>query len=75
MDSEDEAFVNRLKKKMEVGALQFEQMIDRLEKGSGQQVLLFWGGFFLFVCFLFSMVIDQYCCDQDHCLFHCILFS
>ncbi|KAI4891749.1 hypothetical protein NFI96_030067, partial [Prochilodus magdalenae] len=39
LDSEDEAFVNRLKKKMEVGALQFEQMIDRLEKGSGQQLV------------------------------------
>lgn len=24
---------------MDVGALQFEEMIDRLEKGSGQQVL------------------------------------
>lgn len=33
--------MNRLKKKMEVGVLQFEQMIDRLEKGSGQQVLIF----------------------------------
>lgn len=41
LDSEDEAFVNRLKKKMEVGVLQFEQMIDRLEKGSGQQVTAF----------------------------------
>lgn len=41
LDSEDEAFVNRLKKKMEVGVLQFEQMIDRLEKGSGQQVTPF----------------------------------
>ncbi|KAL7869378.1 hypothetical protein AOLI_G00133660 [Acnodon oligacanthus] len=39
LDSEDEAFVNRLKKKMEVGALQFELMIDRLEKGSGQQLV------------------------------------
>ncbi|KAK3529545.1 hypothetical protein QTP70_032060 [Hemibagrus guttatus] len=39
LDSEDEAFVNRLKKKMEVGVLQFEQMIDRLEKGSGQQLV------------------------------------
>ncbi|XP_039550740.1 enhancer of polycomb homolog 1b isoform X3 [Pimephales promelas] len=37
LDSEDEAFVNKLKKKMDVGALQFEEMIDRLEKGSGQQ--------------------------------------
>ncbi|XP_051718385.1 enhancer of polycomb homolog 1b isoform X2 [Ctenopharyngodon idella] len=40
LDSEDEAFVNKLKKKMDVGALQFEEMIDRLEKGSGQQMLL-----------------------------------
>lgn len=39
LDSEDEAFLNRLKKKMEVGALQFELMIDRLEKGSGQQLV------------------------------------
>ncbi|XP_062859013.1 enhancer of polycomb homolog 1 [Trichomycterus rosablanca] len=39
LDSEDEAFVNRLKKKMEVGVLQFELMIDRLEKGSGQQLV------------------------------------
>lgn len=39
LDSEDDAFVNKLKKKMDVGALQFEEMIDRLEKGSGQQVL------------------------------------
>ncbi|XP_066520703.1 enhancer of polycomb homolog 1 isoform X2 [Hoplias malabaricus] len=39
LDSEDEAFVNRLRKKIEVGALQFELMIDRLEKGSGQQLV------------------------------------
>lgn len=39
LDSEDDTFVNKLKKKMDVGALQFEEMIDRLEKGSGQQVL------------------------------------
>uniref|UniRef100_A0A8C1AMW9 Enhancer of polycomb homolog 1 n=1 Tax=Cyprinus carpio carpio TaxID=630221 RepID=A0A8C1AMW9_CYPCA len=37
LDSEDETFVNKLKKKMDLGALQFEEMIDRLEKGSGQQ--------------------------------------
>ncbi|KAM9333678.1 enhancer of polycomb homolog 1-like isoform 2-T2 [Pholidichthys leucotaenia] len=37
LDSEDETFVNKLKKKMEITALQFEEMIDRLEKGSGQQ--------------------------------------
>lgn len=39
LDSEDDVFVNKLKKKLEVGALQFEEMIDRLEKGSGQQVI------------------------------------
>ncbi|XP_058537518.1 enhancer of polycomb homolog 1 isoform X3 [Neofelis nebulosa] len=37
LDSEDEAFVNKLKKKMDICPLQFEEMIDRLEKGSGQQ--------------------------------------
>ncbi|XP_077480388.1 enhancer of polycomb homolog 1-like isoform X1 [Stigmatopora argus] len=37
LDSGDETFVNKLKKKMEITALQFEEMIDRLEKGSGQQ--------------------------------------
>ncbi len=45
LDSEDETFVNKLKKKMEITALQFEEMIDRLEKGSGQQVpVSLWGG-------------------------------
>lgn len=39
LDSEDDVFVNKLKKKLEVGALQFEEMIDRLEKGSGQQMV------------------------------------
>lgn len=38
LNSEDETFVNKLKKKMEITALQFEEMIDRLEKGSGKQV-------------------------------------
>lgn len=38
LDSDDEAFVIKLKKKMEISFLQFEEMIDRLEKGSGQQV-------------------------------------
>lgn len=38
LDSEDEVFVNKLKKKMDICPLQFEEMIDRLEKGSGQQV-------------------------------------
>lgn len=38
LDSDDDMFVNKLKKKMELSQLQFEEMIDRLEKGSGQQV-------------------------------------
>ncbi|MEQ2188677.1 hypothetical protein GOODEAATRI_017467, partial [Goodea atripinnis] len=38
LDLDDEAFVNKLKKKMDISYLQFEEMIDRLEKGSGQQV-------------------------------------
>ncbi|XP_062362868.1 enhancer of polycomb homolog 1 isoform X5 [Cinclus cinclus] len=37
LDSEDEVFVNKLKKRMDISPLQFEEMIDRLEKGSGQQ--------------------------------------
>uniref|UniRef100_A0A8C8DZV2 Enhancer of polycomb homolog n=1 Tax=Oryzias sinensis TaxID=183150 RepID=A0A8C8DZV2_9TELE len=37
LDLEDDTFVNKLKKKMEITPLQFEEMIDRLEKGSGQQ--------------------------------------
>ncbi|XP_038146711.1 enhancer of polycomb homolog 1-like isoform X1 [Cyprinodon tularosa] len=39
LDADDEAFVNKLKKKMEISCLQFEEMIDRLEKGSGQQLV------------------------------------
>ncbi|KAF7656429.1 hypothetical protein LDENG_00041210 [Lucifuga dentata] len=39
LDSEDDTFVNKLRKKMEITALQFEEMIDRLEKGSGQQLV------------------------------------
>uniref|UniRef100_A0A672ZPR1 Enhancer of polycomb homolog n=1 Tax=Sphaeramia orbicularis TaxID=375764 RepID=A0A672ZPR1_9TELE len=39
LDSDDEAFVIKLKKKMEISLLQFEEMIDRLEKGSGQQLV------------------------------------
>ncbi|XP_017578751.1 enhancer of polycomb homolog 1b isoform X1 [Pygocentrus nattereri] len=39
LDSDDEMFVTKLRKKLEVGALQFEEMIDRLEKGSGQQLV------------------------------------
>ncbi|XP_061587814.1 enhancer of polycomb homolog 1-like isoform X1 [Cololabis saira] len=39
LDSDDEAFVNKLKKRLEISYLQFEEMIDRLEKGSGQQLV------------------------------------
>ncbi|XP_074652761.1 enhancer of polycomb homolog 1-like [Tubulanus polymorphus] len=39
MDSEDEVWVGKQSKKMEIKALQFEEMMDRLEKGSGQQVV------------------------------------
>lgn len=39
LDSEDEAWLTKQTKKMEVTPLQFENMMDRLEKGSGQQVL------------------------------------
>ncbi|KAK7878241.1 hypothetical protein WMY93_031150 [Mugilogobius chulae] len=39
LDSEDDLFVKKLKKKMEITELQFEEMIDRLEKGSGQQLV------------------------------------
>ncbi|XP_061095612.1 enhancer of polycomb homolog 1-like isoform X2 [Conger conger] len=39
LDTEDEAFINKLKKKLEITPLQFEEMMDRLEKGSGQQLV------------------------------------
>ncbi|XP_061776764.1 enhancer of polycomb homolog 1-like isoform X1 [Nerophis ophidion] len=39
LDSDDDAFITKLKKKMEISLLQFEEMIDRLEKGSGQQLV------------------------------------
>ncbi|KAJ8272482.1 hypothetical protein GJAV_G00089620 [Gymnothorax javanicus] len=39
LDSEDETFITKLRKKMEISPLQFEEMIDRLEKGSGQQMV------------------------------------
>jgi enhancer of polycomb-like protein len=41
MDSEDESWVEHQSKKMEISALKFEEMMDRLEKGSGQQVNIF----------------------------------
>jgi len=43
MDSEDEQWLNRQVKhlKMDVSALKFESMMDRLEKGSGQMVCIF----------------------------------
>lgn len=38
MDSEDETLLNRLNRKMELKPLQFEVMVDRLEKASANQV-------------------------------------
>lgn len=38
MDSEDETLLNRLNRKMEMKPLQFETMVDRLEKASTHQV-------------------------------------
>lgn len=40
MDSEDESWVNEQSKKMEIAPVKFEEMMDRLEKGSGQQVII-----------------------------------
>ncbi|XP_071447247.1 enhancer of polycomb homolog 1 isoform X2 [Hetaerina americana] len=39
MDSEDERWVNAQSKKMEITAIKFEEMMDRLEKASGQTVV------------------------------------
>uniref|UniRef100_A0A8D1G9E9 Enhancer of polycomb homolog n=1 Tax=Sus scrofa TaxID=9823 RepID=A0A8D1G9E9_PIG len=39
MDSEDETLLNRLNRKMEIKPLQFEIMIDRLEKASSNQLV------------------------------------
>lgn len=38
MDSEDETLLNRLNRKMELKPLQFEIVVDRLEKASANQV-------------------------------------
>uniref|UniRef100_UPI0037E9413B enhancer of polycomb homolog 2 isoform X2 n=1 Tax=Semicossyphus pulcher TaxID=241346 RepID=UPI0037E9413B len=39
MDSEDESLLNRLNRKMEIRPLQFETMLDRLEKASTHQLV------------------------------------
>ena len=39
MDSEDENWINKQTHKLDVEPLQFEKMMDRLEKGSGQKVM------------------------------------
>ncbi|XP_070770851.1 enhancer of polycomb homolog 2 [Enoplosus armatus] len=39
MDSEDETLLNRLNRKMEIKPLQFETMVDRLEKASTHQLV------------------------------------
>ncbi len=38
MDAEDEEWMKKHSKNFEITELQFEEMMDRLEKGSGQQV-------------------------------------
>lgn len=61
MDSEDDSWLNEQSKKMEITPSKFEEMMDRLEKGSGQQVGLFillsWWFVFAIVC-LFSLNIS-----------------
>lgn len=63
MDSEDDSWLNEQSKKMEITPSKFEEMMDRLEKGSGQQVglfiLLFWWFVFAIVC-LFSLNIFNF---------------
>ncbi|XP_059173938.1 enhancer of polycomb homolog 1-like [Physella acuta] len=39
MDSDDDSWLNEQSKKMEITPIKFEEMMDRLEKGSGQQVV------------------------------------
>ncbi|XP_002741851.1 enhancer of polycomb homolog 1-like [Saccoglossus kowalevskii] len=39
MDSDDEVWMQKQSKTLEINPLQFEEMMDRLEKGSGQQVV------------------------------------
>ena len=41
LDSEDEGWLQEQSKKMEITSIKFEEMMDRLEKGSGQQVTTF----------------------------------
>lgn len=65
LDSEDETFVNKLKKKMEITALQFEEMIDRLEKGSGQQVFVSLCGGKILVCMIFDQTHLLLCFTQN----------
>lgn len=73
MDSEDETLLNRLNRKMEIKPLQFEIMIDRLEKASSNQVLYLVKLFLVLqliqltalVCILFRPEYIAF-----HCLFH-----
>lgn len=39
MDSEDEVWINQQRKRLDLTPLKFEQMMDRLEKSSGQTVV------------------------------------
>ncbi|XP_031419220.1 enhancer of polycomb homolog 1-like isoform X2 [Clupea harengus] len=39
LDTEDETCLLQLQKRLQIGALQFEDMMEKLEKGSGQQLV------------------------------------
>lgn len=67
LDSEDESWLNEQSKKMEITPLKFEEMMDRLEKGSGQQVSYCYSFFFLsfslfVVCEDIAIIFVFFCC-------------
>ena len=39
LDSEDDSWLQDHSSKLDITSLKFEEMMDRLEKGSGQQVI------------------------------------
>lgn len=81
MDSEDETLLNRLNRKMEIKPLQFEIMVDRLEKASSSQVwyeeitgrFCFPGGWFWLSAWFYFLLTGAVClCEpavsqKSHC--------
>lgn len=69
MDSEDETLLNRLNRKMEIKPLQFEIMVDRLEKASSSQVwceeiterFSFPGGWFWVGAWIYFLITGELC--------------